>query len=492
MKISDKLVKPLIEVNYLRAENVERYRVIIRYFYEEHEKIHYWMHKEDVYEAMMSTGLFTDYTLEMCQGDLTQLVNWKNLTAMQDTTKVLSIDEFKNRKYRYQLSDYTVEIERMMIRLENLEIEGASLEPTLLERIHQRICEMKQIAEKEMSVVSAWWNDLNNDFIRLNRNYQDYIRTLNSARAEELMKTHEFILFKEQIVQYLRNFVKGLQERAMVLEEYIQEIDDQTINQILSKIVAYEMSIPRIDRKYTEKEIYDNAKGRWDSIYRWFVSTNGSSEVERMGDITNDIIRRITRYAQQIGEMQNTGANRKEEYRHLAHIFEQCSSVYEAHKMSAMVFGVEYCFHLKELNERETDSIESGVFNEKPTYYEVEPKTRSMKNKTVRIPADDYEIEKEIQRQEQLDKLRNDEKIITSLMENHIINFASLPKIEGYTRKLLLNLLSRGLSDSSHMGKSEWGSDYYIDDEHKELCKVRCDDGDFYMPSFRICFEVKK
>lgn len=32
MKINEKLTKPITEVNYLRAENVDRYRVIIRFF----------------------------------------------------------------------------------------------------------------------------------------------------------------------------------------------------------------------------------------------------------------------------------------------------------------------------------------------------------------------------------------------------------------------------------------------------------------------------
>ena len=48
MELYDKLLKPITEVNYLRAENVDRYRIIIRYFYQEHEKIHYWMFKEDI------------------------------------------------------------------------------------------------------------------------------------------------------------------------------------------------------------------------------------------------------------------------------------------------------------------------------------------------------------------------------------------------------------------------------------------------------------
>lgn len=46
MKINEKLTKPITEVNYLRAENVDRYRVIIRFFYEQYEKIQYWLYKK--------------------------------------------------------------------------------------------------------------------------------------------------------------------------------------------------------------------------------------------------------------------------------------------------------------------------------------------------------------------------------------------------------------------------------------------------------------
>ena len=42
-----------------------------------------------------------------------------------------SIEELK-QKYRYQMTEYSVEIERLLLELENLFIEGASPEPTLL------------------------------------------------------------------------------------------------------------------------------------------------------------------------------------------------------------------------------------------------------------------------------------------------------------------------------------------------------------------------
>lgn len=492
MHITDKLTKPILEVNYLRAENVERYRLIIRYFYEEHEKIHYWLHKEDVFQTLMDTQLLSDYTPELCQADLNQLVLWNNLTAIQDTTKVSNIEEFKNRKFRYQLSDYTIEIERMAIRLEHLEVEGASLEPSLLERIHQRILELPKMKDKKPSEVSAWWNDLNNDFIRLNRNYQDYIKTLNDAKAEEMMKTSQFLIFKERIIQYLRDFVKGLQEQAIVLEDFIQQISKDEISLIIEKIVEYEMSIPRIDRVVNKQDIIENCYGRWESIYDWFVGINGFSEVNRMSDITNDIIRRITRYAQQIGELHNQGANRKEEYRHIAHVFEQCSSIYDAHKMAAMVFGVETPLHLKNLNERETDSIDSGVYDEAPTFYSLEPRTRMKRFKSKRMPASDYQIEIQIEKQARIDQMKKDREILEAFIHDDVIDFATLPSIDSYSRRMLLLWLTRGLSNKNLSAKCEWGEMYTIDNSNKNMCKVSCEDGDFYMPSFKICFKRGK
>ena len=144
------------------------------------------MYQEEVYAQMKEDPYFAEYRPEQCLQDLTTLTEWKNLNTIQDTRKVTSIEEFKNRKYRYQMSEYSVEIERLVVRLENLFIEGASLEPTLLERIRLSIQRFPEMAELDEISVYTWWNDLNNDFVRLNQNYQDYMRDLNSVKAEEM------------------------------------------------------------------------------------------------------------------------------------------------------------------------------------------------------------------------------------------------------------------------------------------------------------------
>lgn len=205
------------------------------------------------------------------------LVEWKNLNTIQDTRNVATIEEFKNKKYRYQMSEYSVEIERLVLRLENLFIEGASLEPTLLERIRREIERVPEMTESDENTVYTWWSDLNNDFVRLNQNYQDYIRDLNSVKAEEMMHTKKFLVFKDRLVEYLRSFVKGLQRNVGVIEENLRVQKEEVWEIIFEKIINYELLIPRMEvEEITRPMIEQKIRGRFQSIYNWFVGAEGT------------------------------------------------------------------------------------------------------------------------------------------------------------------------------------------------------------------------
>lgn len=492
MKVYGKLLKPIKEVNYLRADNVDRYRLIIRYFFLEYEKIHYWIHKEEVYEEIRQIEGYQDYTLEQCQQDLQQLTQWQNLTASQDSNKVRTIDDFKNKKYRYQLSEYTVEIERMTLRLENLEIEGASLEPTLLERIYHQLTQVKDISQKENSDVNGWLNLLMNDFVRLNQNYQDYIKTLNSAKAEELMKTTEFLVYKDKIIMYLREFVMTMQNTGALISSLMRNIDENDLELIFQKATDYELSIPRIGRALKREDVYQNFKDKWLSLYYWFVGQDGYNEVDHLYDISNEIIRKMTRYAQQISEMINRGSHRKEQYIHIAEIFKKCQDINEAHCMSAYIFGVEDCLHLNYITPRLSEDIHMGVYQDHPSYIQFDPHSRIVRKKTVRKPAEDHTFERmEQQLMIEAEYAKQMEKI-QELIVNNQIDFSSLPVIDANTRKTLLMWLSKALGQESLSSKTDDGRVYMIDkSEADQICEVECIDGHFIMPKFKIIFKER-
>lgn len=491
MKIHEKLLKPIHEAKYLDVENTDRYRSITRLFYINYEKLKYWMYQEEVYKELIEDVYFAGYTMEQCQQDLDTLTRWGNLATIQDTRHVSSIEEFKNKKFRYQLTETTVEIERMVVRLENLFIEGASLEPTLLERLRYSLAKIEEIPSMGVEKICSWWNDLNNDFIRLNQNYQDYMRELNSVKAEEMMKTREFLVFKDRLIEYLRSFVKSLQINVSAIEQILRGVHPDTIRILLEQVTVYEMSIPRIDVEMDKEQIYERMQGRWENIRKWFVGNNGAeSESMKVFDTTNEVIRKITRYANRLSEQSNNGANRKEEYHKLANMFAKCKDINEAHKLAAVAFGVEKPLHLKGDFPRQTESINGGVYDEGPGELTIQPRTRNYKEKAKRIGIVDRTKEKEAVRIAMLQKMEEERRLLKSYIRDNRLEFATLPEIEPHVRDTFLTWLSKGLENKSHRAKTEDGKVFSIIlEEPEKTCILYCTDGVFRMPAYTIEFE---
>ena len=80
--------------------------------------------------------------------------------------------------------------------------------------------------------------------------------------------------------------------------------------------------------------------------------------------------------------MSNQGSNTAGgSIKRLADIFGKCRDINEAHRLSAVVFGIEKPLHLKGELSRETDSINSGVYEEEAYAVTVTPRVRTYNKK---------------------------------------------------------------------------------------------------------------
>lgn len=488
--INSKLMKSIDEVKYLSAENTWRYRPIIRIFYKNYEKMKYWLYKEDIFEELKRYEEFKDYTLDNLKYDLDTLVENKNLLTLQDTSKVKTIEEFKNKQFRYQLSDYTVEIERMVIRLERLSTENhGSLEATLIERFKENLERLGNIKYKDSKEINDWWRALNNDFKNLNENYQDYIRGFYSPKAEELMQTTEFLIFKERLIKYLREFIKELQLNAFRIEKLLAPINIEEITEIILRVLEYEKTIPRLDYTIDEGEFIETNLGRWKSINDWFISKgNGRSDCEKLLDFTNEIIMKITRYAAQISERRNSSANRKMEYRKLLKLFYSSRDIEEAGKLSALTIGLFNMRHIRGNSIRETESINSSIYEEKPHEIVIKPRVKTYRERNIKNPIKDKGDRKAELQRELMENRQKEREVIEALIVDGTIDFSRLPEITSFQRHTLLRWLSKGNNNKSSRGRTEYGGDYEIVKISSENIRVMCEDGEFTMPHFILKF----
>lgn len=490
--MNTKLTKPITETKYLSADNAWRYRSIMRLFYVHSQRFTHWLSKEDVFEELSREEAFSEYTLELCRQDLDVLVSWGSLSAVQDTAKVSTYQQFMNKQFRYQMTEYAIEIERLTVRLENLFFEHGSLEPTLLERIKNQIGEIHRMAGEDYKSIGGWWSGLASDFQRLNQNYQDYIRDWNSVKAEEMMKSRSFLLQKEKLVDYLRHFIKELQAHSYEIEGLLKKISPDEKVVIFQKITDYEKDIPRIDMELVQDEsILENIRGKYESMESFFCPAPGRfSEVERILEITNEIIRKITRYAVVILDAASQYTNRKDEYRRVMELFTSCSSQEERHRMAGQVFGVGRFRHFQGNLERETDSIFSSIWDESPCIVITEPRLRTYREKILKTAIRDDSQGKKAMRERILLEKEEERRVVEQVIRDQKICFNQLGEVAPFVRKILLRWLMKALTTPEASVSTEYGRKYRLANPTETArCTLTSEDGNFEMPAFVLEFD---
>lgn len=118
------------EAVYLTAQNAERYRVVIHFFYQQYMDQRDWLTAEQVWRHVRE-HLDSGYTLERCEDDLRALVGWENLMAEQDRSRVSSLDEWHHRNQVYHITAVTIELERALEHLRESHGQRGSLDPSL-------------------------------------------------------------------------------------------------------------------------------------------------------------------------------------------------------------------------------------------------------------------------------------------------------------------------------------------------------------------------
>ncbi|WP_373894878.1 DUF2397 family protein [Virgibacillus natechei] len=122
MKLEQRMLTPFVKAKYLSEPNFRRYTSIIHYLYQQHE--YYYgppALPSDIYNHIIesdSLQLFENYTERQLDEDLKQLEEWGNVVSHADNARVSKIQDYNRSRLRYQCSDETIEIERMLEKLD--------------------------------------------------------------------------------------------------------------------------------------------------------------------------------------------------------------------------------------------------------------------------------------------------------------------------------------------------------------------------------------
>ncbi len=483
MEVYEKLTKQISETKYLSTENSYRYRPIMRCFYHHYERLEYWLYKEDIYEELKNNEIFNGYTLEECERDLETLVSWLSLSKMQDTKNATSIEEFKNKKFRYQLTEYATEIERLTISLEEMEIKTASLEPKLFDRIRISLSKFEDINALSEEEAIDLWNNLNDDFTKLNQNYQDFLKKFNEPKSEELLQSHLFLQFKSEIIKYLREFVKGYQRNVHYIKDSISKVSNNDIEEFLNKLNSHYKKTPVFSKDFDFNHFKEVNYGKITNIFKWFTrSLSSQSEGEKLMSTTDNIIVKITKYASSLVELHGNMTNRREEYKHLCKLFDKLDSIETAHKYASVVFGIENVKHFTGNSTLNTDAI-INTYDIPPIEILLSSRTKTRKEKVQITPIVDKTAEKQRLLEEYRREQEQNKQILRSLIKDKKITLKDEINLTKIERRYIQKLLA-----SSNKKETEFGLTYNTT-KKEGSCKIISEDGTFFMEAIEIEFE---
>ena len=481
------------EAAYLTAPNAERYRLIMRLFYREYEKMHFQLDQEGMLTLLKNYTGNQNYPPDQLKADLESLVAWKNLVTIQEVRHVHSIAEYKNRQFRYSMSEPAVEIERLTVKLENLFLESGSLSTNLFARLNQALEQAPRLSRRPVKELSEWGHNLQDDLKRLNQNYQDYLREFYSGKGEKLLKSFEFIQHKDLFVTYLTAFVQELKDNENLITASLYQVSPLIENQLLDLVVQSELEIPHAaseKQEYREENLRENIFGKWQSFKNWFLPAAGHlSECERVMEITNEVIRQIIQNAALLVQFQNWGLSRKSEYQKLLELFLACPDLEEAHKLGAHAFGIQQVRHYRVNGERGTDSINSSPYEEKPAGYPLKPWVRTYKPRLDKSGFLDRGADKLKQKAEHLAQLEEERRLMKGFIRGNRLDLGDLQEtLPAVVCETLLRWISLAYTTSSRSGITEYGQSFTLTDTGRR-CVLKTENGQLELPEYVFNFE---
>jgi len=491
--VDDRVLQKIVEASYLTAENAHRYRAILRYFYQQHEQLRYYLQPREVLDHLQQYPHFHDYSLEQLQQDLNQLCEWNNLIPRQDNSRVNTIAEFKRKRFRYQCSPYTIEIERMVISLENMgDSFGGSLERTHMDRLLLALEKLTgqdgrgDIPRGEEAY--SLWEELYDNFRKLTNNAADYLAHLQSEKVEEIMGTQDFLAYKDAVTRYLRQFIMALQRSSARIEALLQGAAPELIQELCGVLAEYSLGIPRLGESRTRQELESQYREQWNSLAIWFVGDpERGSDLAYLQQVTTENIRRITRYVQRLGERHHNLRSRRQDYLRLAGLFHQEENLAGAHRLAARVFGLARVRHLW-AEPRASQDIYSDIWQEPPTTCTVTPRLRQYQHRYRPEPIVSREAEKEKTRNTYLQEREVEREMLAQLLGQERVRLKNLGQVEPRFRKLILGWISRCTMARGRTTRTDNGQVISLRLISDELITLRARDGDLSLPDYELVF----
>jgi uncharacterized protein (TIGR02677 family) len=291
---------------------------------------------------------------------LAQLVDWGNLRADPDTSRVTGVEDFYRARYLYQLTHAGEAAERSLAVFDEQLGRRGALQAVALEDIAtglRALHELTQEAQPDVGRTGLLLRDLVRRCVDLAENAQAFMGSLQRTIDLYELDSEAFRAYKDRLIEYLERFIKDLTGIGSEIAELLDRLDPDGIDRLLALVARRdaEDAAPGAGGTGEPEDFRHQAfaaelaswRERWLGLRQWFVSSSDHPCQAKLLRIrARKAIPDLLAVVALLNERRAGRSDRTADFRELAVWFAQAPDEKAMHRLWQATFGLHSSRHL--------------------------------------------------------------------------------------------------------------------------------------------------
>lgn len=325
---------------HLTAPNAALYRRIMAAFVQAKRRFTVHLRPEDLQEQ-----LHVEVTAA-----LTSLVEWGNLRADPDTSRVTSVEDFHRARFLYQLTHAGEAAEQALSAYDEALGRRGALQAVALTDIATQLRALLELAaDPDPAKVHLLLRALVDRFTDLANNAQAFMGSLQRTIDLHDADLDAFSAYKERLIDYLERFIKDLVSTGSEIADLVTKVDAAPLLDIAAWREASDAA-PGEDGDSRQRE-YERGRvlweDRWQGFRGWFVSApHHPSQAKLLRSRARAAIPALLQAVEALNERRAGRSDRSADFRALARWFAEAPTDDDLHRLWRTAFGLSAARHL--------------------------------------------------------------------------------------------------------------------------------------------------
>lgn len=354
---------------HLTAPNADLYRCLMGTFVQAKHRFTVHLRPEDVHEALEA-----DVELPSVADALERLVDWGNLRADPDTSRVTTVEDFHRARFLYQLTKRGEAAEQALQAYDDALGRRGALQAVALADIAAQLRALLELArqrEPDSAKVHLLLRSLVERYTDLADNAQAFMGSLQRTIDLHDSGAEAFLAYKDRLVDYLERFIKDLVSTGSEIARLVGTIERVGVGRLLDIAARREAedAAPGADDGGGDAREHERARsralwqGRWQGFRAWFVSEpRHPSQAKHLRSQARAAIPQLLQVVAVLNERRAGRSDRSADFRSLARWFAQAPDEPSLHRLWRAAFGLSPARHLS----IDDDTIEARTGNPVP------------------------------------------------------------------------------------------------------------------------------